>query len=537
MDSLNLEKKLFFGGPILTMEENQPIVEAIGIEGEKIITVGSMEDVIETLGSNYKLIDLNGNTLLPGFIDCHLHPIIYLLYHLFPDLTHITSIEGLKNFLKKVLKEKDTSELLIAFNLNEEKFKVPILPTRQDLDEVCPYHPVFILRYDSHIGIANSKALELAEIHEGIKPPEGGEFRKDINGKYNGIICEKAINLILSKVTFPKAQDIIIASFKAFKTLASKGLTSLHAIVSGDKSGEFGEVGTIELPLFRFLQVRLPQNCYTFINIEKVKKLFRIRENFFNEQQTDAKFKFGGLKLFLDGSFGAKTACMYEPFSDAPDKCGFCVFKEEEIYKKMKEAHQNGIQIIIHAIGDKGNRIAMNLYKKLLKEIPKNHRHRIEHASMLTKDVLKDMKEYGIIASCQPTFLNSEYTWLEKRLGRERCKYTYPFKSILKAGVVLISGSDCPIEDPNPILGIHALVTRNGFVPEQCISVGDALKTYTISAAYAAFEEKIKGSIKVGKLADFVILNQNPLSIDKNKIKEIKVLETIIRGKSIYKKD
>jgi len=251
----------------------------------------------------------------------------------------------------------------------------------------------------------------------------------------------------------------------------------------------------------------------------------------------DSKFKVGTLKLFLDGTFGAKTACMWEPFSDAPQSCGFCVVDEEEIYKKMKIAHINGFQLAIHVIGDKGNRICVDLYKKLLTEFSReDHRHRIEHASMLTDDVIKDMKDYGIIASCQPQFINSEYTWLEKRIGKERCKYTYPMKSIIDSGIVLASGSDCPVEEPNVIMGLHALVTRNGFIPEQCISIQEALKSYTINAAYAAFEENVKGSIEVGKLADFVILDKNPLEIKKEEIKNLQVLETIIRGKSVFRK-
>ncbi|MFX1242902.1 MAG: amidohydrolase, partial [Promethearchaeota archaeon] len=251
----------------------------------------------------------------------------------------------------------------------------------------------------------------------------------------------------------------------------------------------------------------------------------------------DSKFKVGTLKLFLDGTFGAKTACMWEPFSDEPDSCGFCVVDEEELYKKMKVAHNKGFQVAIHVIGDKGNRICVDLYKRLLTEFPReNHRHRIEHASMLTDDVLKDMSELGLIASCQPPFINSEYMWLEKRIGKKRCKYTYPMKSIIKAGIMLISGSDCPVEDPNVIMGLHALVNRNGFVPEQCISMMEALKTYTINAAYGAFEENVKGSIEVGKLADLVILDKNPLEISNNQIKETQVIETIIRGESVFKK-
>ncbi|MFX0025910.1 MAG: amidohydrolase [Candidatus Hermodarchaeota archaeon] len=536
MDLQNLRKKLFFGGPILTLNDLQPRVEAIGIKGKKIVAVGSLNDVENVLKKDFYLINLNGQTLLPGFTDCHLHPILYTLYFLFPDLTNVSSLEELRTLLKDSAKGKSKTDLLIGFNLSEEKFENPVLPTRWDLDDACPNHPVFILRYDSHIGIANSKALELAGIHEGIKNPEGGEFRRDHMGKLNGILTEKAINLILSKVTFPKAKEIETAATKAFKSFAKKGLTSLHGILSADRNGEFGDVGAIELPLFKYLQDKVLQNCYILVNVEKVRKLFKIKKTFLDGDKADSKLKVGGLKLFLDGSFGAKTACMFEPFSDAPDMSGFCVIEEEEIYDKMKLAHNKGLQIVIHAIGDKGNRVAMNLYKRLLEEFPReNHRHRIEHASMLTSDVLNDMRKYGIIASCQPPFINSEYMWLEKRLGKERCKYTYPFKSIIDAGVMLVSGSDCPIEDPSPILGIHALVTRNNFIPEQCISIEEAIKTYTINAAYAAFEESIKGTIEVGKLADFVILDKNPLELPKDRIRDIQIMETIIRGKTVYK--
>ena len=279
------------------------------------------------------------------------------------------------------------------------------------------------------------------------------------------------------------------------------------------------------------------QSCYAMICTDKPKKLTRLKKRPLDGGKVNSKFKLNTLKLFLDGSFGAKTACMWEPFSDAPNMCGFCVVEEDEIYTKMKTAHNLGFQIVIHAIGDKANRIAVNLYKKLLNEFPReDHRHRVEHASMLTEDVIKDMKTYGIIASCQPPFINSEYEWLEKRIGKKRCQYTYPMKSIIDGGVVLISGSDAPIEDPYPILGLHALVTRNGFIPEQCITMEEALKTYTINAAYGAFEENVKGSIEPGKLADLVILNRNPLEVPNEEIKEIQVVETIIRGKTVYKR-
>ena len=533
----NIERKIFFGGPIITINDKQPIVEAVGVIGEIINFVGSLEYVKNRMENDYILVNLNGSTLLPGFIDCHLHPIIFAFYLLNPDLTNVNSLEELKQLLKNASEAKGDDDLVVGFNLKEENFDRPILPTKWDLDEACSTKPIFIMRYDGHIGIANTKALELVGITRDSIAPEGGEIRKNDKGDLTGVISENALELILSKISVPGPKEIKGAAEQAFMILAKKGLTSLHGVLSTDTKGEFGGAAAVEMSIYKSLLDIIPQNWYTLINTDKPEKLIRLKKPPLDDYSKESKFKINCLKLYLDGSFGAKTACMHEPFSDAPDMCGFCVIDEDEIYEKMKIAHNNGFQICIHAIGDKGNRIVVDLYIRLLEEFPReNHRHRIEHASMLTQDVIQDMKKYGIIASCQPPFLNSEYTWLEKRLGKERLKYTYPFKSIIDAGVILASGSDCPIEDPSPLLGLHALINRNGLVIEECISVEEALKTYTLNAAYAAFEEDVKGSIEVGKLADLVILNKNPMEIPKEEIKEIKVLETIIRGKTVFVK-
>ncbi len=536
MSMTNLEKKIYFGGSIVTINENQPFVEAVGIKGDKIASVGTLEVVKLEMGKNCEFIDLKGNTLLPGFIDCHLHPMGYISHLLNPDLTNVKSLKELKDLLKILSEETKIDEFIIAYNFSEERFDDPILPNRWDIDEVCPNHPVFILRYDGHIGIANTRALNLVELDEDTQAPEGGEIRKDKSGNLTGVISENALNLIFTKIPTPNDVKIAAATKKGSNNLAQKGLTSFHGIINADARSKTSNRKTDEFSLFTSVKNYFLQDCYTFIETNYPEKVIELSKSSLNECYSDSKAKIGGLKLYLDGSFGAKTACMFEPFTDAPEECGFCVIEEEDIYEKMKVAHNNRLQIVIHAIGDKANRIAMDLYKKLLTEYPRNDpRHRIEHASMLTEDVINDMSEYGIIASCQPPFINSEYNWIAKRIGEERCKYTYPIKSIVQAGVVLASGSDCPVEDPNPILGLHALVTRNSFVPEECLNVEEALKSYTINAAYAAFEEDVKGSIEVGKLADFVILDRNPLKVPKDEIKEIRVMKTIIRGKTVFK--
>jgi len=531
-----LDNKILYGGIIITINNTQPYVEAVGIKGDKIASIGTLEEVKVEMGENSELIHLKGNTLLPGFIDCHLHPVSYINHILNPDLTNVKSLKGLQDLLKLVSEKKEKDEFIIAYNFSEERFDDPILPNRWDLDEVCPNHPVFILRYDGHIGIANTRALNLVELDEHTRAPEGGEIRKDKHGNLTGVISENALNIIFAKIPIPKDVKIATAAKKGSKHLAQKGLTSFHGIINADARYKADNRKTDEFSLFKSVQNYFFQDCYIFLETDYPEKVIELSKTSLHGGNSDSKAKIGGLKLYLDGSFGAKTACMFEPFTDAPEECGFCVIEEAEIYEKMKIAHNKEFQIVIHAIGDKANRIAMNLYKKLLTEFPRdNHRHRIEHASMLTEDIIEDMAKYGVIASCQPPFINSEYNWIAKRIGNDRCKYTYPMKSIVNAGVLLASGSDCPVEDPHPILGLHALVTRNSFVPEECLSMEEALKSYTINAAYAAFEETIKGSIEVGKFADLVILDKNPLQTSKDKIREITILETIIKGKTVFK--
>jgi hypothetical protein len=524
-------RKIFYNGPIITMEEKQPSVEAVGIKEDKIIAVGMVEGVKERLGSEYELIDLKGNTLLPGFIDSHMHPIASLFILMNLDLSTITSLEELQEILKSTAEKRGKGELIFGFKLKEEIFDIPKLPTRWDLDIACPENPVFILRYDGHIGVASTKTLELAGINSQTQVPVGGEIRKDEKEELTGVISENALALLYSKVSkylYPNPEVLQEIAEKYFKLLAKKGITSFHGITSLQR----------DVPVYSLIKKEILQSWYSLVSIEDPTKLIELKKQSLDNNKEDSKFKTRCWKGYFDGTLGAKTALMHEPFSDAPNMKGFSVIDEEIMFNRMKIAHENGFQIGIHAIGDKGNRICVNLFKKLLAESPKkNHRHRIEHASLLTDDVIKDIKKCNIIVACQPPFINSEYTWLEKRLGKKRCKYIYPFKSIIDSGIIMASGSDSPIEDPDIIMGLHALVTRNDFVPEQCITMEEALKTYTINGAYAAFEENVKGSIKVGKLADLVILNKNPLEVDKDHIKGIQILETIIRGKIVFKKD
>ncbi|MHA1689283.1 MAG: amidohydrolase [Promethearchaeota archaeon] len=531
-------KKLFHGGTILTMNDDLPRVEAVGAIDEKIVAVGTLEQVKKILGEDHELINLNGGCLLPGFIDCHLHPVGSLFYYVYPELSEVKSIEELKEILKKNAKEKNNDDLILGLNFNEQNFDESKLPTCWDLDDAIPDKPCAILRTDGHLIVANSKALEWAGITTETIPPEGGEIQKDNKGNLTGILTENATNLIMNKLTPPDADTINEATLKFSQDLAKKGITSIHGVIELDTKGGVENLGGVSIPIMKLIKSQFLQNCYFLIYTQTPKKLKRMKKPPLHEDMEDGKYKIGGLKSWFDGTFGSSSALMFENFADQPEKNGFLVINENVLYERMKAAHELGYQIAIHAIGDKANRMIVNMYEKILNESPRpDHRHRIEHASMLTEDVINDMKKLGLIASCQPSFLNSEYTWLEKRLGKERCKHVYPYKSLISAGVLVAAGSDCPVEDPNPILGLHALVTRNGFVPEECIPIEEALKFYTINAAIASFQEHVRGSIEIGKMADLVILDENPLQVPPNEIKNLRVLSTFIRGKRVYKAD
>jgi len=533
-----LKKKIFYNGSIITMNESQPFVEAVCMEGEKIIAVGSLEDTQAKVKDNYELVDLKGKTLLPGFIDCHMHAIGALFFLLYPDFSKIRSLKELLQFLKRIIKDKNPNELVLGFKLDEQRFDDPVLPTRWDLDELSPNNPVFIFRHDAHSGVANSKTLKLVGITNDTISPEGGEIQRNEKGEITGILKENATNLIFSIITLPDSDTIKEAASKFFRSLAAKGITSIHGVIEMDRKGGVENLGGIAIPILKTIKKNILQNYYSIVFTANPKKLKRIKKPPLDEGKRDSKFKVGCIKAWMDGALGASTALMHDAYSDQPENHGYGVINEDELYNRMKIAHNLGFQIAIHAIGDKANRIVVNLYKRLLKEFPReNHRHRIEHASVLTRDIIKDMRDYGIIASCQPAFIHSDSNWLEKRLGKERCNNTYPFKSIVDAGVVLAAGSDCPVENPDPILGLHCMVTRNGFISEECLTIEAALKAYTINGAYTSFEEDIKGSIEVGKLADFVILDKNPLKVPKDRIREIQVIETIIRGRTVYKKE
>jgi predicted amidohydrolase YtcJ len=552
---------LFYNCLILTVDKIGSTAESICILDEKILSVGTEKEVRQDTKAflekyknkddiDYNEVNLDNACIVPGFIDAHMHPVLSIYYKTQLQLSNVKSYSELGKILKREDKNRDENEWILGFDFMENSLIKPeehFFPDRYKLDELCPNRPLVILRYDGHICTVNSLALEKMGINKlTIKEItlDSGEIQIDGEGKPTGILTEGATSFALEKAPVPSRERFQVACKKFTNELSSYGVTSCGIIIQAGGMGIAGEMGRLELPMLKYLlkEGLIEQDLVFYIVSDRPKKLNRIQKALNKLTTEEGKLIVGGLKLWADGSFGALTALMYEPFSDSPEgRTGLAVVEKDKLYELYKESSELGYHSACHAIGDKANRIVIDVYERILKEIDDitkiKMRLRIEHASLITDDMLADAAKLGIILVCQPAFIDSEYTWLEKRLGPERIKYVYPLRSIINSGVILAGASDAPIESADVLRAIQVSITRNGFIPEQAITAYEGLKMFTWNAAYALGQEKIKGSLEKGKLADFVVLDQDITAVPSEKIADIKILGTYHRGKKIYSSD
>lgn len=542
---------LFHNCTILTVDENDSIAEAMGVVGDKILAVGTKKEVQSDITKfketsnedvDFKEIDLNGACVVPGFIDAHMHPLLSIIFKTQIMLSEVRSYAELEEVLKREDKKRDAGEWILGMDLMEDMFDDPTehhFPDRYDLDPICPDRPVVILRYDGHICSVNSAALKIigmdsSNVEEFV--PTSGEIRLDADGTPTGIFTEGATSYAIEHVSIPTADRLETACKTVSEELASYGITTCGVFVQLGEIGIAGKAGAVELPILQyFIKKGLIEQDYVFYLVtNRPKKLLRYKKSIPKLAEEENRFVVGGIKIFADGSLGAHTACMSEPFTDSPGTSGLMVIEKEELYRLFKETNDLGLQIACHAIGDKANQTVVETYREVLSDQKQQDmRHRIEHASLISEACLKTAAKLGIIMVSQPAFIDSEYQWIEHRLG-SRIKQLYAFRSIIDSGCVLAGASDAPIEPASALKAFRAAVTRNGFVPEQAITVIEALKMYTWNAAYALGQESMKGSLEEGKLADFVVLEDDIRTVQVDKLASIRVLATYHRGKRIY---
>ncbi len=530
-----MKQTLYKNGTIYTGDDKAKRVQCVVTEGEYIVYSGELDGAAKVLKKDHETIDLNGALMLPGLSDNHVHFISGGEYLGGLDLRPAKSRKEFRDILKKYISEKGKGEWITGGDWDHEAWEVKDLPTKEMIDDISPENPVLIYRFDGHIALANSIALKLAGINGSTPQPAGGEIRRDKNtGEPTGILVDKAMPLVSSLVPDPTEKEIEASLLRALKEAARLGLTMVHDITYKN-----------DLKVYQTFEKSGKLTCriYTRLPIADFRNLTSIGiESGFGSDM----LKTGSLKAFADGSLGAASAWFFEPYSHDKNNTGLPmdIITNDSLRKWAFEADAAGLQLSIHAIGDRANNYILDMFGEIVAKNPKwDRRFRIEHAQHLRIQDIPKFRQFGVIASAQPYHCIDDGVWAYKRLGEDRVSSSYRFADLLKSGAHLCFGSDWSVAPLNPFLGIYAAVTRRtldgknpgGWIPDQKISVEDAVKGYTIENAYASFMENKLGTIEPGKYADFTIIDRDIFKIDPELIKDTKVIMTVVNGKTVYR--
>ena len=528
---------VLLNGTVWTVNPDQPWAEAVALKGDKILEASSSEEIKGMIGDNTQVIDLKGDLVLPGFIDSHTH----FLNGGFSLLSiRLRDAESREEFITRIgdkAKEIEKGAWILDGDWDHQSFDPPELPRKEWIDPVTPHNPVCVNRHDGHMVLVNSLALKLAGITKNTPTPAGGEILKDPEtGEPTGILKDAAMNLVMRHIPEPSFEEKLKAAEVALKHAAELGVTSVHDMAYAENFEVYQEL---------LRQNKLTARLYVYIPITEVEIYARLK---LKTPFGNNLLKIGGLKGFVDGSLGSSTALFFDPYTDNPRKKGLLhsqMFPEGIMEKRIIQADKAGLQVAVHAIGDKANNILLDIFERIITQNgERDRRWRIEHAQHLLPQDIERIANLGIIASIQPYHAIDDGRWAERKIGRKRCQYTYAFKSLVEKGAVLACGSDWTVAPLDPIGGIYAAVTRQtldgkhpeGWFPEQKISLEEAIRGYTLHGAYAEFSENLKGSVEKGKLADLVVLSRNIFKIQPDEIQKTEVKMTIFNGKVIYKK-
>lgn len=535
---------IFINGIVYTMDKNNTISEAVAVKDNKIVKVGTTEEILALKGDNSQIIDLEGKALVPGFNDSHMHLVNYGYSQTQADLIGVESVEEINRRVSQYIKDKKVEKgtWVRGAGWNQDYFiGDKVFPTKYDLDKISLDHPIVVTRTCGHVAVVNSKALEVLGIKKGTAQVEGGHFDLDENGEPTGIFRENALAIVYNAIPNPGINEIKEMITNAIEQLNKCGITSVGTDDFGALPGkDYNKIieAYLELKNEGLLNIRVYQQ-YLIPEIDNLKGFLN---KGYKTGWGDENFKIGPLKLLLDGSLGARTAVLNEPYTDNPSTSGILTATQEELDEIVDFAHNNGNQIAIHGIGDKAMYMAFESIEKTLNKNPKkDHRHGIVHAQITDEYLLNKFKDLEAIAYIQPIFLDYDWKMVKSRIGEEREKTSYNWKTMVDMGTHIACGSDSPVDSFNVMYGIYEAVTRKdlkgnpegGWLPEQGLTVEEALYGYTMGGAYASFEEDIKGSIEEGKLADMVVLSDNIFEIDPHKIKDVNVEMTIFNGKII----
>ena len=514
--------------------------EALALRGDRILAVGKTLDMDKLKGPQTQVIDLGGHFVMPGFNDAHLHLDDAGTTLMSVNLTGVKSLDDLREMVRKRVDEARAGEWILGSGWDETLWPVKVTPTRWDLDEVSSGHPVFLVRIDGHIAVANTRALQLGSITLASRDPQGGHIDRNENGEPTGILRETAQQAILQVVPKPTHDQRRQALELALADLARHGVTSAQDYSPDWENFQIYEDLEKEGKLTARVSEWLPFD-------ESVEELTRKRDS---HPQSDLMLHTGMLKGFMDGSLGSHTAAMLEPYSDDPKNSGLPRYEAAKLNDMTKERVLAGFQIGFHAIGDKGVQMALDAFAEAEQAAREAHvkaanggtdyRLRVEHAQVTTSAQIAEFKQLKVIASMQPSHLLNDMRWAKDRLGPKRMATSYAWLAFLNKGVPLAFGTDYPVEQVTPFRGLYAAITRKSedgkqeYVPEQRLTMDQAIAAYTTGSAFAEFEEKEKGQLVPGMLADFVVLDRDVTNASPEKLLGTKVLRTVVGGKTVY---
>lgn len=540
-------KQIYINGNVLTVDKARPRAEAFLVEGGLFGAVGDTAEILALKDKNTEVVDLQGATVIPGFNDSHLHLLNYAYGKSKADLSQCKSTEEVIRAGRQYIEARHIPKgrWVVGTGWNEYFYPDRHILTREDLDAISTEHPIVFTRNCVHTVVVNSLALDLMGIDAGTPDPPGGIIRRDDKGDATGLLNENARYLAYDLLPDASEEEIKDMLDLAMQDLASFGLTSLQ---TDDFETFSGKNYDVIISAYKALvgEGRMSARIYEQCLLPSISRLKGFLSKGYTTGHGDALFQIGPLKLLVDGSVGPHTAFLSREYSDDPGNFGVCQFTQEELDELVLEAQTNGMHVLCHGIGDAAMERILNSYEKALEETcDQNHRNGIVHVQISTFDILKRMKKLNVISYAEPVCIDGDMHCVEDRVGSDRIKESYAYRTMLDLGLRCGYSSDCPVDPVNPIVSAYIAVNRKdhngwpegGWYPEQKLTIEEVLEGFTMGSAYCSFEENIKGSITPGKYADFALLSENILETPPEDLLQVRVLETYLGGKRIYRLD
>lgn len=526
---------LFRNGTIYAAPDKT--VEALAVRGTRVMAAGPEAEVLHTAGPGTQIVDLAGRALVPGLVDSHIHLLAYGLSKRQVRLAETASLEEALQLIRQQAAAAPPGEWVVAQGFLEDRWVSGRLPTRWDLDQAAPAHPVAVFRADMHLCVANSLALERAGIAGGTQDPPGGQIDRDAAGQPTGVLRENAVDLLTRVMPGPSMTEMRAALAEAVQDAARHGITEVH-------SDDLRQAGSFTAAWKLWNETAGPEGfplrAYLLISEEHYEEYVR---SGLRPGSGNGWVRVGPVKLFADGSLGSHTAALREPYADQPETRGILVHPRDEFFALVERYHRDGQQIACHCIGDEAIALFLDAVAAANQKYHRpDPRHRAIHAQVCPPDLQRKMAELKVIADIQPKFIHSDGRFYEARLGPERSRWFNPWRSILEQGIHCCGGSDCPVEPLPMPWQLHAAVARQGldgapaegWNPEERLTLAQALALHTTGAAYAAFAETFRGRLEHGMAADLVVLDRDPGQVAPEELKDLAVHLTMVGGRVAY---